>query len=361
MAISRRHFLQTTALGVMMPWSLLAKQSPPEQVLRFLNWDTYIGKTTLRDFTQASGIEVAMDVFTSEADFVAQLLMSNPRYDVVVASDYSVMRLIRAELLSPLDRSLIPNIRNINPQFMDAEFDKGRRFSLPYMWGTLGIGYRKSAVDGAVNSWKWLLDSDRYSGRIAVLDEQSTLIQMALKYLGYSVNTTDADEIRQAGDLLVKQRPHIKYFAGDNGQDLLRDGEVDLVMEWNGDILQLMEEDDDIAYVVPDEGSLVWQDNLCIPRRAPNVLAAHRFIDFIFDAKIGAELAEEIAYATPNLAALPLTSREYRQNSAIFPSQETLARCESAKYTGGRVSQLYNEIWRQVLSAGSNEEQSNNE
>lgn len=352
MSFSRRNFLQAAMLGITMPHALLAGQNHTHKPLRFLNWDTYIGETTLRDFTQRSGVDVAMDVFTSEADFVAKLLMSNPRYDVAVASDYSVTRLIRAELLTPLDRSLIPDIANINPQFMDAEFDKNRRYSLPYMWGTLGIGYRKSAVKNPVNSWKWLLDSNKYSGRIAVLDEQSTLIQMALKYLGYSINTTDAGEIKKAGALLVKQKPHIKYFAGDNGQDLLRNGEVDLVMEWNGDILQVMEEDDDIAYVVPKEGSLVWQDNLCIPRRAPNVTAAHQFINFIFDAKMGAELAEEIAYATPNLAALALTSENYQKNSAIFPSKETLARCESAKYVGSRVSQLYNEVWKQVLSGG---------
>ena len=339
-------------LGLLMPHSLLAEPRQLHKVLRFLNWDTYIGQTTLRDFTQRSGVDVAMDVFTSEADFVAKLLMSNPRYDVVVASDYSVMRLIRAELLTPLDRSLIPNISNINPQFMDAEFDKGRRYSLPYMWGTLGIGYRKSAVKGPVDSWKWLLDSDKYSGRIAVLDEQSTLIQMALKYLGYSINTTDASEIKKAGALLVKQKPHIKYFAGDNGQDLLQSGEVDLVMEWNGDILQLMEEDDDIAYIVPKEGSLVWQDNLCIPRRSPHVTEAHQFINFIFDAKTGVELAEEIAYATPNLAALALASESYQKNPAIFPSKETLARCESARYVGSRVSQLYNEAWNQILNGG---------
>ncbi|VAW48826.1 Spermidine/putrescine import ABC transporter substrate-binding protein PotD (TC 3.A.1.11.1) [hydrothermal vent metagenome] len=342
-------------LGLVTPHALLAEPRQTHKPLRFLNWDTYIGKTTLRDFTQRSGVDVAMDVFTSEADFVAKLLMSNPRYDVAVASDYSIMRLIRAELLTPLNRSLIPNISNINPQFMDAEFDKGRRYSLPYMWGTLGIGYRKSAVKGPVDSWKWLLDSDKYSGRIAVLDEQSTLIQMALKYLGYSINTTNADEIKKAGNLLTKQKPHIKYFAGDNGQDLLRDGEVDLVMEWNGDISQVMEEDDDIAYVVPKEGSLVWQDNLCIPRRAPNVTAAHQFINFIFDAKAGAELAEEIAYATPNLAALELTSESYQKNAAIFPSKEILARCESARYAGSRVSQLYNEAWNQILNGGGNQ------
>ncbi len=351
MSLSRRQFLQTAMLGWAMPHALLAEQS--EKQLHFLNWDTYIGKTTLRNFTQRSGVDVVMDVFTSEADFVAKFLMGKPRYDVVVASDFSVMRLIRAEMLTPLDRSLIPDVDNINPQFMNAAFDKGRRFSLPYMWGTLGIGYRKSAVKGPVDSWKWLLDSNKYSGRIAVLDEQSTVIQMALKYLGYSVNTTDANEIKKAGALLAKQKPHIKYFAGDNGQDLLRDGEVDLVMEWNGDILQTMEEDDDIAYVVPKEGSLVWQDNLCIPLRAPNTMEAHQFINFIFDAKVGAELAEEIAYATPNLAALALTPESYQKNSAIFPSKETLARCESARYTGSRVSQLYNEAWSQVLNGGA--------
>ncbi|MDD9856980.1 MAG: spermidine/putrescine ABC transporter substrate-binding protein [Gammaproteobacteria bacterium] len=322
-----------------------------EKKLNFYNWDTYIGETTLADFKAASGIEVNMDLFADLDEMFAKLREGNPGYDLIVPGNDYVERMITAGMLQPLDHSLIPNFKNVDPNFRDAQFDPGRRYSMPYMWGTIGIGYRKSKVREVPDSWKWLYDSDRYAGRIALLGDASTIFQMAFKYLGYSLNTTDPAHFEQAERLVIKQKPHIKAFADDNGQDLLAAGEVDLTMEWNGDILQVMEEDDDIGYAVPREGGLLWQDCLSIPKGAPRPMNAHRFIDYILEAEVGKLIAEYIYYATPNKAARDLASPDYSRNPNIFPSDDVVANCETALYLGEDIQRLYDEGWTRINAA----------
>ena len=350
---SRRSFLAGTgavAAGVSFgPKFTLAAE---EAKLNFYNWDTYIGETTLDDFKDASGIDVTMDLFADNDELFAKLKEGNPGYDLIVPTNDFVERMIKAEMLVPLDHGKIPNFKkNVAKAFQDAEFDPGRKYSMPYMWGTQGIGYRKSRVDGVPDSWKWLLDSDKYAGRIALLAGSSAAIGMALKYLGHSYNSVDPKEIKQAEDLIIKQKPHIKVFAEDNGQDLLLSGEVDLTMEWNGDILQVMEEDDDLAYVVPKEGSIVWQDTLAIPTDAPHPDNAHKFINYILDAEAGAAIADFIQYATPNAAARALLPDDYSKNSAIFPTDETLSRCEPEVYKGEAAQRLRDEALTRILAA----------
>lgn len=350
--VSRRSFLAgsgAVAAGLTLGPKLIWAAAEPK--LNFYNWDTYIGETTLDDFKDAAGIEVKMDLFADNDELFAKFKEGNPGYDLIVPTNDFVERMIVAKMLAPLDHSLISNIKNIHPSFMDTAFDPGRKYSLTYMWGTQGIGYRKSRMSSPPDSWKVLLDSPEYSGRIAVLSEAGDVIGAALKYLGYSMNSKDPAEIRAAEALLIKQKPHIKVFADDNGQDLLLSGEVDVTMEWNGDILQVMEEDDDISYVVPKEGSKVWEDCLCIPKGAPHPQNAHKFINYILDAEAGAKIADFIQYATPNQAARALLSDDYNKNPAIFPSDETLGRCEASIYLGEKAQRLYDEAWTRVQAA----------
>jgi len=350
--LSRRGFLAGTgavAAGVTLAPKLGWGVEEPK--LNFYNWDTYIGETTLDDFKGISGINVKMDLFADNDELFAKLKEGNPGYDLIVPTNDYVERMLLAKMLLPLNRSLIPNFKNIDPVFQDASFDPGRKYTMPYMWGTQGIGYRKSAVKSVPDSWKVLFESDQYSGRIALLSESGTVLGTAMKYLGYSMNSTDPNQLKQAEELLIKQKPHIRVFAEDNGQDLLLSGEVDLTMEWNGDILQVMEEDDDISYVVPKEGGLLWEDCLCIPVGAPHPENAHKFVNYILDAEAGAAIADFIYYATPNKAAKALLSAAYTQNPAIFPSDQTLARCESAVYLGVENERVRDETWTRVTAA----------
>ena len=325
--------------------------SAEEAKLNFYNWDTYIGETTLDDFKAATGIEVKMDLFADNDELFAKLKEGNPGYDVVVPSNDYTERMIVAGMLEPLDHARIPNMANVTPAFLDAAFDPGRKHSLPYMWGTIGIGYRKSKVSALPDSWKHLYDSDEYSGRIAMLGDGGTLIGIGLKYLGYSYNETDPARIKEVEDLLIRQKPHIKAFAEDNGQDLLISGEVDLTMEWNGDILQVMAEDEDLSYAVPKEGGLLWEDSLAIPRDAPHPENAHKFIDFILDAEVGAAIADFIYYATPNEAAKQHLPSEYLDNPAIFPPPSVIENSEPSKYLGEGHQRLLDETWTRIQAA----------
>jgi len=334
-ALSRRQFVQgAAAVGISVTAMPSFASADEEAKLNLYNWDTYIGETTLEDFKAATGIEVKMDLFADNDELFAKLRAGNPGYDIIVPSNDYVARMIAADMLEEIDHSKVPNIKNLYPRFMNPAFDPERKFSLPYMWGTIGIGYRKSKVKEVPNSWGALYDSDVYSGKIALMSECSTLLQMGMKYLGYSVNDTSDEALEAATALIIKQKPHIKSFHDDNGQDLLASGEVDVVMEWNGDIAQLMSEDDDIGYVVPKEGGLIWEDTLAIPKGAPHPENAHAFINFIHDPKVNVPLAEFIEYATPNKVAAETADEAYRTNPAIFPPEADLANAEAANYLG---------------------------
>jgi spermidine/putrescine transport system substrate-binding protein len=350
---SRRAFLQgsgAVAVGLtFIPSRLLAEE---EKKLNFYNWDTYIGETTLADFETATGIAPKMDLYADNDELFAKLKAGNPGYDVIVPTNDTLERMIKAGMVIEIDHSKIPNMSNIDKPFQDASFDPGRKHSIPYMWGTLGIGYRKSKVDqAAVDSWKILLDSDQLAGRISLLGDAANNIGVGLKYLGYSFNSTNAEELKKVEELLIKQKKNIKVFANDNGQDLLAAGEVDACMEWNGDIKQVMSEDDDLNYVVPTEGSLLWQDTMAIPKGAPHPDNAHKFLNFVLDGEVGKGIATTIQYATANAAAKKLMPKEYLENPAIFPSAEIIAKCEPALYLGEDAQRVRDEIWTRIKAA----------
>ncbi|MBI1384632.1 MAG: extracellular solute-binding protein [Rhizobiales bacterium] len=352
MLASRRQFLggaSALAVGLtFMPRGLLADE---EKKLNFYNWDTYIGETTLADFQTATGIEAKMDLFADNDELFAKLKEGNPGYDVIVPTNDYVERMLTAKMLEPLDHALIPNMSNISPAFQDATFDPGRKHSIPYMWGTIGIGYRKSKVTPAPDSWKAVYENPGMAGRIALLGDGQVVIGMALKYLGYSLNSTDAAQIKQAEELLIANKKSIKVFADDNGQDLLASGEVDLAQEWNGDILQVAGEDEDVGYALPKEGGLLWQDCMCIPKGAPHPKNAHAFLNFVLDGEAGAHIADTIQYATANGAARKLLSDEYNNNPAIFPSDEALAKSEPQLYLGEDRVRMVDEAWTRVQAA----------
>ncbi len=322
-----------------------------ELKLNFYNWDTYIGKTTLADFKEATGIDVNMSLFATNDELFAKLKAGNPGYDVIMPSNDFVTRLRVAGMLEALDLEKIPNRVNLMPAFRDPPYDVGRKYSMPYTWLVQGLGYRKSKVLETPDSWKWAMDSNRYKGRIGLFSEADDLIELGAKYLGHSVRNIPEDVIKQVEAMLIRQKPNVKVFHDDNGQDLLLSGDVDIVMEYNGDIAQVMAEDPDLAFVVPKEGSIINSDSLCIPKGAPRPDNAHQFINFVLDGKVGAEISKAIRYPTPNAAALALMPSSYRDNPAIFPPAEVMARCEYAEFEGAARAQLLDETVTRIRAA----------
>ncbi|GBF56839.1 putrescine-binding periplasmic protein [Candidatus Phycosocius bacilliformis] len=321
--------------------------------LAFYNWDTYIGETTLADFKAASGVEVNMTLFANNDELFAKFRAGNPGFDVIMPSNEYVARMVEAKMLAPLDHAKIPNKKNLLPEFQDADFDPGRKYSMPYTWLVLGIGYRKSAMKGGVipDSWKYLYDSAEYKGRLSLLAESADVFRLGFKYLGKSVNDATPELIKQVEDMLIKQKPNIKNFHEDNGQDLLMSREVDIVLEYNGDIAQKETEDPDLAFVVPKEGSLLNSDCMCIPVGAPNPNNAHAFINFLLDGQNGANITKTILYPTPNAAAKALMDDTYKNNPTIFPPADIMAKCEYGKYAGSAITQAFEAAMTRVRAA----------
>jgi spermidine/putrescine transport system substrate-binding protein len=321
-----------------------------EPKLNFYNWDTYIGETTIDDFKGASGIDVNTSLFATNDELFAKLRAGNQGYDVIVPSNDFVERMAQSDMIIPLDHAQIPNFKNVGAAFRDVAYDPQRKYSMPYTWLALGIGYRKSKVKGVPDSWKLLLDSDEYKGRIALLQEAGDLFRISAKYLGRSVNALTKADIAQIEAMLIKQKPHIKAFHEDNGQDLLVSGEVDLVLEYNGDIAQKMVEDDDIDFIIPKEGTQLNADNLCIPKGAPHPKNAHAFINYLLDAEAGKKITETILYPTPNDAAKALMPDDYKNNQVIFPPAERLAKSEYARYNA-ELQPLFEEAFTRLRAA----------
>jgi spermidine/putrescine transport system substrate-binding protein len=321
-----------------------------EAKLNLYNWDDYMGETTLEDFKTTGGVDVKMDLFENNDTLFAKFRAGNPGYDLIVPSNDFVERMAQADMLQKLDKTQIPNWKNIAPEYQDVPYDKGREYSAPYTWLVLGIGYRKSKVNPAPDSWKVLFDSDQYKGRIAVLSEAGDMFRLYAKYMGKSVNSLTPADIKTIEAMMVKQKPNIAKFHDDDGQDLLAKGEVDLVLEYNGDIAQLAAEDDDVSFVIPKEGSQLNSDNLCIPKGAKHPKNAHAFINFILDAQNGKKLTDTILYPTPNAAAKALMPDTYKNNAIIYPPADMLAKCEYATFKPD-LQPLYEEAFTRVKAA----------
>jgi spermidine/putrescine transport system substrate-binding protein len=321
--------------------------------LEFYNWDTYIGETTLADFKAATGVDVNMTLFANNDELFAKFTAGNPGYDVIMPSNEFVARMVEAGMLQELDHAKIPNMKNLLPEFQDADFDKGRKYSMPYTWLVLGIGYRKSAMKNGAkpDSWKVLLDSDEYKGRISLLSESADLFRLGFKYMGKSVNGGTPEMIKQVEDMLIKQKPFVKNFHSDDGQDLLLSKEVDLVLEYNGDIAQKQAEDPDIDFLVPKEGSLINSDCMCIPKGAPHPVNAHAFINFLLDGQNGANIAKTILYPTPNAAAKALMDDSYKNNPTVFPPADVMAKSEYGKFEGAEMAQAMEAAMTRVRAA----------
>ena len=272
------------------------------QTLSVYNWSTYIAEDTISNFEQACGVRVIYDTYPTDDDMLVRLRQGNPGFDVVVPSDVVASLMIAEGLLEELDHARIPNLANLDDTFLDLGFDPGNRYTVPYQWGTTGIGYNAERVD-EVSSWSDLFE---HEGPVAWLADTTQMIGVALLMLGHDPNSSDPAEIEAAKRFLIDNGSNVVYIAADDGQEMLARGEVDMVIEYSGDVFQVMDECecDTYGYVIPDEGANFWVDSLAIARGAPNKALAEVFIDYVLDPQVGADISNYTAYGTPNAAAL---------------------------------------------------------
>jgi spermidine/putrescine transport system permease protein len=321
----------------------------PEAGARSLNlyiWSGYIAPETLARFEGRHGVRVNVDLFDSNEALLAKLQAGNAGYDVVCPSDYSVQVLLAQGLLRALDHSALPHFANLDPRFVDRAYDPGNRHSVPYFWGTAGIAYDRRRVAGPVDSWQALWDP-RYAGRILMLDDAREALGAALKRRGLSLNATDRRQLEAARDDLLLQKPLVRAYNSSNFEDVLLAGDVWLAHGWSGQFAKAMDQNPEIAYVVPREGATFFIDNLAIPKDARSPALAHAFIDFTLEAEVAAEICRTMRYSSPNRAALALLPSAIRANPAVFPPADVVERLEMIRDLG-EATVLYDRLWTEV-------------
>lgn len=325
------------------------------QTLRVFNWSTYVAEDTIPNFEDACDVKVEYFEFGSNEEMLAVVRANSAQYDIAMPSGNTVAIMIEEGLVQPLNKELIPNLENLSETFANPPYDPENEYSVAYQWGTIGVGYDRTIVGEDITSWEQVWN---YDGPVAWLNDQRAMMGLALLLLGYDPNSTNPDEIQEAADFLLERSDNVDVVADDNGQDLLYQGNVDISIEYNGDIFQIMSECecDDYVYVIPDEGANVWTDNMVIPFNAPNPELAMVFIDYILDPQVGADLSNYIAYGSPNQASIEagLIDEALITNPGIYPSEETMGMLFFANKVPADVEQLYAEAWNGLMANMTN-------
>ncbi len=338
-------FSKTTlgcAMGLLLGFSLHASAAPQE--IHFANWGDYVGPTTFADFEKETGIKVVLEPYDSNEILETKLLTGNSGYDVIVTSAEFLARQIKAGIYSPLDRAQLPNRKNLNPELMKSleSSDPGNTFAVPYLWGTIGIGYNTAKIKAAlgdsapVNSWDLVFKPENLAKLkgcgVAMLDAPTKIIPLALFYLGKDPNSEKPEDIAAATKLLQTLKPSITYFSSTKYIADLANGDICLAVGFSGDVLQARQSaidagnKNDVAYSVPDQGSNIWFDNLAIPKTAKNAAGAHAFINYLMRPDVIAKISNYLRYANPNTASQPLQDQAVRENTAIYPDEKLIAK-----------------------------------
>jgi spermidine/putrescine transport system substrate-binding protein len=320
--------------------------------LAFYNWSDYMDPALIDAFEEEYGVTVTEDFYPSNEELFARVESGGAQYDVIVPSDYMVDIMIQEELLLALDFDAIPNVANLDDDFTDPPYDPGLEFSVPYQWGTTGLGVDLDVVGDVEASWDLVFDPDtarNLGGRISLLDDPRETMGAALYWLGYDPNTTDEGELQEAADVISQAREWTAAFTSDQYSELLLGGETVVAHGYSGNFLDNFGDDESYAYLIPEEGATIWTDNLAILATTSAPCTAHTFIDFILDAENGAQLSNWTYYASPNEAAREFLDPEVLENPAIFPDEEMMDRLFFLEDTGD-TEILFTDLFTQAKS-----------
>jgi putrescine transport system substrate-binding protein len=326
--------------------TLLGGCSAPKDsagIVRIYNWSDYIDPTILADFTKASGLRTSYDTFDSNEVQETKVLTGGTGYDVVTPSNNTLARFIAARAVQPLDLALLPNRRNLSPGLTARieAFDPGGRYGVPYMWGTVGLGYDKKAVARrlpgvAVDSWRIAFDpailAKLQDCGVYFLDASEDMYAAVLTWLGKDPNSTDPADYAAATALLQTVRPYVRKFHSSEYINALAGGQACLVVGYSGDILQAADraaeagQGREIGYAIPKEGSQLWFDLFAIPADAPNPKGAHAFLNYMLRPEVIARASNAVRYANANAASTPLLAAGLRNDPNIYPTPAVFSR-----------------------------------
>ena len=316
------------------------------------NWGEYISDGSddsldvVKEFEALTGITVEYTTFDSNESLFAKLKSGSASYDVIIPSDYMVSRLADEGMLQKLNYDNIPNFKKyVDEGFKNPEYDPNNEYSVPYMWGTVGVIYNTKYVDEAdVGSWD-LLWNEKYAGKILMFDNSRDAFAIALSKLGYSMNTTDPDELRAAAEELAKQGTVVQAYVMDQIFDKMVEENAYIAPYYAGDYLTMAQDNEDLAFYIPKEGTNLFTDAMCVPATSTNREAAEMFINFMCEPTVSAANTDYICYSTPILAARALIDPEMAESEIAYPSDEVLAKTERYKNLDAEANQLMDDLW----------------
>ena len=324
------------------------------------NWGEYIsdGSDDMLDvnaaFEELTGIKVLYTTFATNEELYAKLKSGGASYDIIIPSDYMVARMISEEMIQPLDLENIPNAQFLDDQYRYTDFDPEGAYSIPYTWGTVGIIYNTQYVDEEdAHSWDLLWD-ERYMGEILMFSNPRDCFSSALKRLGYSMNSTNENELREACESLKDQKALVQAYVMDEIFDKMEGEEAMIAPYYAGDAIVMTDENPNLAFSIPDEGTNRFIDSICIPANAKQKEAAEMYINFLCEPEVAAANIDFIGYSTPNLAAYELLDEQMQQNEIAYPSQETLDKTEAFIFLPTKTSTLMDKLWTELLSNDEN-------
>lgn len=323
--------------------------SAEKGVVNVYNWGENIDESIFADFEKQTGIKVNYKTYQSNEQLYSVLNLGGADYDVIIPSDYMVSRMIDEGMLEKLDFKNIPNFKNISDQYKNLAYDAANEYSVPYTWGTVGIIYNSSLISDKIDSWSAMYD-EKYKGQILQFDNSRDAFATALFYLGYDVNTTDKAQIAEANELLKKQKPLLQAYVMDEIYDKLELGEAAIGPYYAGDAVTMIENNPDLRFVIPKEGSNWFVDCMCIPKGAKNKANGEAFINFMCSTDVALSNMDVTGYATPVQTAFDELDEEAKGNPIMFPPKEELSRCQVYTNLPKETLDLYNDYWTKLKS-----------
>jgi spermidine/putrescine transport system substrate-binding protein len=352
-ALSRRSFIRlaaATAFGAAVGGCTSgAKQRAKQNQLNVYSWADYIHPDVIPEFERTYSVHVVYDTFSSNEALLARLQAGATAYDITVPTSYMVCQLRKLGVLSQIDHTRLPLLKNLMPRFQDPAFDPKLKYSVPYTWGTTGIGFNANAFESEKDyptDWDFFWDK-KLSGRMTLLDDSRETIGMAVKRRGSSYNTHDTKVIEAGAADLKQQKPLTMCYTSDQVVVQLAAGDSALALAYSGDVYQAAKDNHAVRYVIPHSGASLWLDNLCIPRSAPHPENAYKWLSFLLEPRIAAANAAHTRYATPNKLAYELINPVQRDDRNLYPNEELLSRCDELGDIGNEVF-VYDRLWTEI-------------
>lgn len=321
------------------------ESSSEQQQLFLFNWGNYIDPELIKEFEAETGIQVVYETFDSNDAMEAKLKQGGTRYDIVFPSESSITKLVNQNLLQKLDHSKIKGLENISPFLLNSPVDKGNQYTVPYFWGTVGIMVNTKYIDPeSIQTWNDLWKED-FKNKVLVLDGNREALGMALQSLGYSLNSKNENELHAAEVKLKELKPNVRAVLNEEIKTMMKLEEAPIGMGYSGDAAAVAEENPNVQYILPKDGSAVWTDNFAIAHTAVNIDGAYAFINFMLRPENAARNAEYVGYSTPNEKAKELMDPEVTSDETYYPSEEIINSLEHYEYLGNDWIQKYNEAF----------------